>query len=157
MIRILFVCTGNICRSPTAEGVFRFYVHQLGLKNNFHIDSAGLLDYHEGEAPDKRSQDHALKRGYDLSKIKSRPIEESDFSNFDHLIAMDKSHLKAMIELCPKPLRPQKNIKLLLDYSKKWTGQDIPDPYFGGGTGFDLVLDMLEESCRFFLETLNRK
>ena len=156
MIKVLFVCTGNICRSPTAEGIFRKYVEEHKLSNHIHIDSAGLLDYHEGDGADQRTIKHALKRGFDLTQIISRPIEREDFKVFDYLIAMDESHLKAMNELCPENLKSKKTIKLILDYSKNQKGQGVPDPYYSGEDGFELVLDMLEESCKEFLEDLKK-
>jgi protein-tyrosine phosphatase len=157
MTSVLFVCTGNICRSPTAEGIFRKYVKEKNLSDQFHIDSAGLIDHHEGDGADPRTQIHALKRGIDLSSIVSRPLTLDDFKRFDYLIAMDKTHLEAMNDLCPDNLKPQKTIKLILDYSKKWKGQDVPDPYRKGEEGFELVLDMLEESCSNFLNSIYKK
>lgn len=157
MVNVLFVCTGNICRSPTAEGIFRKYVHDQGLSEKIHIDSAGLLDYHEGDNADHRTQAHAKKRGFDLSDILSRPIVRDDFKNFDYLIAMDGSHLKAMLELCPDNEKSNRVIKLILDYSKRWNGKGVPDPYFTGEEGFELVLDMLEESCMELLEQIKNQ
>lgn len=151
MIKVLFVCTGNICRSPTAEGIFRKYVNDAGLSEKIYIESAGLLDYHEGDNADHRTQVHAKKRGYDLSEIISRPIVRDDFINYDYLLAMDGSHLKAMTELCPEHHKEDKVIKLMLDYSNKWKGQGVPDPYYTGEDGFELVLDMIEESCKELL------
>lgn len=157
MIKVLFVCTGNICRSPTAEGIFRKYVNNAGLSEKIYIESAGLLDYHEGDNADHRTQAHAKKRGYDLSEILSRPITRDDFKNYDYLIAMDEGHLKAMIELCPEHLKNDKVIKLMLDYSNQWKGQGVPDPYYTGEDGFELVLDMLEESCKELLNHIKSK
>lgn len=157
MIKVLFVCTGNICRSPTAEGIFRHYVEEQGLSKHIHIDSAGLLDYHEGDGADHRTQAHAKKRGFDLSQIISRPIIRDDFKEYDYLIAMDGSHLQAMVELCPENLKESRVIKLMLDYSKKWKGQGVPDPYYTGEDGFELVLDMIEESCKVLLEEIKTK
>jgi protein-tyrosine phosphatase len=157
MVKVLFVCTGNICRSPTAEGIFRKLIKDQKLDDQILTDSAGLIDHHEGEGADQRSQYHAIKRGFDLSKIISRPLILEDFREFDYLIAMDKSHLNAMNELCPDNLKPQKTIKLMLDYSQKWKGQDVPDPYRKGEEGFELVLDMLEDSCRELLNQIKRQ
>jgi protein-tyrosine phosphatase len=157
MHKVLFVCTGNICRSPTAEGIFRKLVDDQKLSSQFRIDSAGLIDHHEGQGADPRSQKHALKRGFDLAKIISRPLTHEDFKEFDYLIAMDKSHLDAMMELCPSSLKSTKTIKLILDYSKKWKGQDVPDPYRKGDEGFELVLDMLEEACAELLNQITKK
>lgn len=157
MVKVLFVCTGNICRSPTAEGIFRKYVDQEGLSDQIHIDSAGLIDHHEGEGADPRSQKHAIKRGFDLSEIISRPIVRDDFKNFDYLIAMDKGHLESMGELCPENLKAGRVIKLMLDYSKKWKGQSVPDPYHDGEQGFETVLDMLEDSCKELLAEIKKR
>lgn len=159
MIKVLFVCTGNICRSPTAEGIFRQLVEQAGLIEQFHIDSAGLLDYHEGENADHRTQLHAKKRGFDLSQIISRPILREDFKEYDYLIAMDDSHLKAMVELCPESEKVKRVIKLMLDYSNhgQWKGKGVPDPYYSGEDGFELVLDMLEESCQELLNHIRKQ
>ena len=157
MIKVLFVCTGNICRSPTAEGIFRRYVDDAGLSEKIYIESAGLLDYHEGDNADHRTQQHAMKRGFDLSQIISRPIVRDDFKNYDYLIAMDSSHLKAMNELCPENHKPEKVIKLMLDYSNQWKGEGVPDPYYTGEDGFELVLDMLEESCRELLNVIKKR
>lgn len=157
MVKVLFVCTGNICRSPTAEGIFRQYVQEQGLEKHIHVDSAGLLDYHEGDNADHRTQAHAKKRGFDLSEIISRPILREDFKEYDYLIAMDQSHLQAMNELCPDNQKEKRVIKLMLDYSKKWKGQGVPDPYYTGEDGFELVLDMLEESCQELLNQIKYK
>ncbi len=157
MVKVLFVCTGNICRSPTAEGIFRKLVRDQKLENKFYIDSAGLLDYHEGEGADKRTLMHATKRGYDFSDIVSRPLTREDFHEFEYLIAMDQSHLKAMKELCPDSLKDKRTIQLILNYSENWKGQDVPDPYYSGEDGFELVLDMLEESCKNLLVQIHAK
>lgn len=156
MIKVLFVCTGNICRSPTAEGIFRKYVESENLTEHIDIDSAGLIDHHEGDGADLRSQHHALKRGFDLSKIISRPLTREDFKEFDYLIAMDRSHLNAMNELCPENLKSTKVIKLMLDYSTQLKGKDVPDPYRKGEEGFELVLDMLEDSCKELLSDIKK-
>lgn len=154
MYKILFVCTGNICRSPTAEGVFRHFVIKEGLEAQFKIDSAGLHDYHEGENADPRTIQCAKKRGYDLSQIISRPLTRDDFKNYDYLIAMDTSHLIAMQELCPDHLKDQKIIKLFMDYTKEYKGKSVPDPYYDSEKGFEIVLDMIEEATMGMLKSI---
>lgn len=151
-MKILFVCTGNICRSPTAHGVLRHLAAEQGI--DLEVDSAGLLDYHEGENADPRTIATAAQRGYDLSDILSRPIERDDFHNFDYIFAMDAGHLKALKELCPASLLSTKKIQLFMDYSDSYKSQSVPDPYYGRGDGFELVLNMIEEASRNFLKTL---
>lgn len=138
-IRILFVCLGNICRSPTAEGIARKKLTGLP----FEFDSAGTGPWHIGEAPDPRSQQAAAEHGYDLSEQRARQIRPGDFHLFDHIIAMDRSnleHLKAM-----QPSGSAARLHLMLDLSEKHKGQDVPDPYYGND-GFDRVVTLLEES-----------
>lgn len=136
---ILFVCTGNICRSPTAEGVFRHRLAERGLADRIHVDSAGVQGWHAGEAPDERSQDHARKRGYELGGQRARALRTEDFERFDLLIAMDGGHLRELRRRCPAAL--QHRISLL-------PGEiEVPDPYYGGTDGFEEVLDLIESGC----------
>lgn len=151
-MKILFVCTGNICRSPTAHGVLRHMAQVQGL--NLEVDSAGIMDYHEGDNADPRTISAAAQRGYDLTDIISRPIEREDFHKYDYIFAMDSSHLKALKELCPPQLLPQKKILLFMEYSENYKLQNVPDPYYGRGDGFELVLDMIEEASLNFLKSL---
>ena len=141
---ILFVCTGNICRSPTAEGVLRYLSEKAGLE--LHIESAGLGDWHIGQPPDERSQHHARKRGYDLSAQRARQVTVRDFERFDMILAMDRGHLRALQRLAPA--RHQARIRLFVE------GRDVPDPYSGGPEGFEHVLDLVEARCRALLEEL---
>jgi protein-tyrosine phosphatase len=145
MIRVLFVCTGNICRSPTAEGVFRALVAKHGLSGRIEADSAGTGDWHVGEPPDERSQEAALRRGVDLSAIRGRQVSRDDFATFDLVVAMDTSHARALQRLAPSAAKDK--VRLFLDYAPGAKGRDVPDPYFGGGSGFDSVLDMIEAGC----------
>ena len=145
-LKVLFVCTGNICRSPTAAGVFAHFVREAGLEDSIQVESAGTHDYHAGEAPDKRAQGHARLRGYDLSALRARQVRKRDFENFDLIIAMDRGHLEILKHNCP-PERQDK-IRLLVK------GRDVPDPYYGGPQGFEDVLDMVEAACLALLDEL---
>lgn len=136
-MKVLFVCTGNICRSPTAEGVLRHLARQRGLE--LHVESRGTHDYHVGEPPDERAQRHAQRRGYDLSAQRARHISRQDFEEFDLVVAMDRGHLRILQRLCP----PQHAGKLRLFIKDA----DVPDPYYGGPEGFERVLDLVEAAC----------
>jgi len=152
-IRVLMVCTGNICRSPTAEGVLRRKLADAGLADRVVVESAGMVDYHAGSPPDHRAQQSALRRGYDLSRQRARQLRDSDFEAFDLLVAMDTDHLDRMVDLCPGPLAGR--IKLLMDYSSiRPRGTSVPDPYYGAPAGFERVLDMIEEACEGLLHDL---
>ena len=146
---ILFVCMGNICRSPTAEGVFRGKAHDAGLADQLVIDSAGTHAYHIGEQPDLRSQEFALKRGYDLSPQRARQVNASDFEKFDLIIAMDKDNLHNLQSLCPAQY--QHKLKLMMSYATHSPSDVVPDPYYGGGRGFDTVLDYIEDASEGLL------
>ena len=143
---ILFVCTGNICRSPTAEGVFRDLSEKAGLE--LHIASAGLGDWHVGQPPDERAQHHARNRGYDLSAQRARQVTPRDFDEFDMILAMDRGHLRALQKMAPA--RHHAKIRLFV------TGGEVPDPYYGGAEGFEQVLDLVEAHCRRLLQELER-
>jgi len=139
---ILFVCMGNICRSPTAEGVFRHRAEAAGLA--LHIDSAGTHGYHVGEPPDARSMRHAALRGYDLSAQRARQVDAGDFERFDHVLAMDRDNLKLLEAACPREHRHK--LGLFMQFATKATSDVVPDPYYGGGQGFDRVLDYIEDA-----------
>ena len=140
--RVLFVCMGNICRSPTAEGVFRRVVEDAGLATVIDCDSAGTHDYHIGDAPDARTVAAARRRGYDLSRLRARQVEEADFARFDRVLAMDRGNLALLLRQCPPALRER--VGLYADLHETFAGQDVPDPYYGGASGFERVLDMVE-------------
>jgi protein-tyrosine phosphatase len=149
---VLFVCTGNICRSPTAEGVFRHLARERGVLERIRIDSAGTIDFHAGEAPDPRAVEHAARRGYDLSDLRARQVTYADFHQFDRILAMDRGHLRELKGEAPKGTLGR--ISKFLDYSEAWQGLDVPDPYYGGPGGFEEVLDMVEEASSRLLAAI---
>jgi protein-tyrosine phosphatase len=151
-IRILFVCTGNICRSPTAEGVFRHVVEQAGLADRIIAESAGTHGYHIGEAPDPRSQAAAAERGYDLSALRARRVERKDFDEFDYILAMDGTHMEILRRLCPP--RHARKLRLFMEFGADPAAREVPDPYYGDGEGFEHVLDLVEGASRGLLDHL---
>jgi protein-tyrosine phosphatase len=150
MVRILFVCTGNICRSPTAEGVFRHEVAKAGLQDHVEIISAGTHDYHVGDCPDPRSIAAARIRGYDLSSLRAQHLSASDFAAFDHLLAMDRGHQSILMRRSPPEHRHK--IRLFMDHAPHLPHREVPDPYYGDDAGFELVLDLVEAASRGLLE-----
>ena len=144
-MNILIVCTGNICRSPTAEAVLRKKLSDAGLGDDVHIDSAGTHGYHVGQMPDQRSAAVAIQRGYDLSNIRSRQFKDDDYENFDVILAMDEGHLRTLMS--NKPDSTGASLMLYLEFSKNHPGESVPDPYYGGDQGFEQVLDMIEEGA----------
>jgi protein-tyrosine phosphatase len=143
-LRVLMVCTGNICRSPTAEGVLRRKLAEAGLNGRVEVQSAGTVDYHVGSPPDHRAQQSALRRGYDLSRQRARQLRIEDFERFDLVIGMDSDHVDRMVDMCPGPFADR--IHLLLDFSPtRRKGMSVPDPYYGSPAGFERVLDLVEE------------
>jgi protein-tyrosine phosphatase len=154
MRSILFVCTANICRSPTAEGVLRHLLAEAGLEGRLEIESAGTHDYHAGKPPFDSAVAIAKKKGYDITGSISRRVASGDFDHFDMILAMDKaniSHLRAIA-----PTRSKQKIELLLEYGDKYHGQEIPDPFSGKEKEFQLALDMIEDGCRGLVELLKR-
>ena len=155
MIRVLFVCMGNICRSPTAEGVFRKLIQEHGLDRLVEVASAGTHGYHIGQEPDQRAQRAAASRGYDLSSIRARKIAPKDFGYFDLVLAMDRDNLESLRLVCP--VKHQDRLGLLMHYAKSFDDGEVPDPYYGLGHGFDLVLDMVEDAARGLVETVKER
>jgi protein-tyrosine phosphatase len=151
-ISVLVVCTGNICRSPTGEGVLRHLAKERGLGNRVRIASAGTHDYHVGEAPDPRSVKHASERGYDLSAQRAAQVTKQDFDEFDYILAMDRGHLRMLRALQPSGSKAR--LGLFLEASGKWKGADVPDPYYGGVADFEQVLDMVEEAAGRWLDRI---
>jgi protein-tyrosine phosphatase len=145
---------GNICRSPTAEAVFRHYVEKAGLGDHFFIDSAGTHDYHIGDAPDLRSQRAAKQRGYDLSELRGRQVEISDFTRFHYVLAMDEANLSILKRL--RPHDAQNYVGLFLEFAERRNEKEVPDPYYGGGDGFERVLDMAEDAAEGLLRHIRK-
>lgn len=152
-IKILVVCTGNICRSPTGEAVLQKLVTDRNLEKHFEIDSASTHSYHSGNPPDARSLKVAEKRGYDLSPIRARQVKEKDFRAYDLILAMDSSHLRFLNKI--KPSSSKTRIVLFTEYSKRYFRQDVPDPYYGESREFHAVLDMIEEGADAVLLALH--
>ena len=152
-LSILFVCMGNICRSPSAEGVVRELLNQSPSKLAIHLDSAGTHDYHIGEPPDPRSIEVAARRGYHIADLRARQVEAQDFQRFDLILAMDEANLSLLKTQCVPEL--QTKLKLMMAYSKKYAVNEVPDPYYGAGQGFDLVLDYLEDAGAGLLAELH--
>lgn len=151
-IKVLFVCMGNICRSPTAEGVFRHQVAAAGLSGRIAIDSAGTHDYHIGKSPDRRAQQAALCRNYDLSGLRGRQVGSRDFHEFDYILAMDRDNLANLQRICPAQHRHKLN--LFMEFSRKFGQREVPDPYYGGEQGFEIVLDMAEDAASGLLDAI---
>ena len=151
--RILFVCMGNICRSPTAEGAFRSIVKNNNELDNFEIDSAGTHAYHIGNSPDQRAQQTAIDNGVDLSNLRARQVHESDFYYYDYIIAMDYDNLDRLKSICPADSHSK--IELMLIYSNEYPGASVPDPYYEGK--FDEVFNMVYSACINFFESIEKK
>ncbi len=145
---------GNICRSPTAEGVFRKHVDAAGLADIIRIDSAGTHDYHIGNAPDNRSQQFAARRGYDLSMQRARQVAASDFDDFDYVLAMDHDNLARLQAACPPQHRHK--LALFMRFARHAPSEVVPDPYYGGDSGFDRVLDYIEDAAEGLLDVLRK-
>ncbi len=149
MKRVLFVCTGNICRSPTAEGVFRHMILEAGLSDAIESASAGTHGYHIGDPPDPRTVAAAKRRGFDLSAQRARKVKVEDFHTYDLILAMDRDHFAHLESLRPNAARAE--VKLFLEYHPERKHKDVPDPYYGGPDGFEDVLDMIEQATKNLL------
>ncbi len=151
-VSVLFVCLGNICRSPTAEGVFTRLLEEQGLQGQIRIDSAGTGDWHLGKSPDPRALAFAQKRGYDISHLRARQIDVSDFEHFDYILAMDYQNLMDIRAMQPEDYRG--HLSLFLDFLDEGEGLEVPDPYYGGEQGFELVVDMVERASKNLLKSI---
>jgi len=154
-ISVLFCCMGNICRSPTAETVFRARVEEAGLAQHILIDSVGTHDYHIGDPPDQRTQRAAKQRGYDLSGLRGRQVEVADFTRFDYVLAMDNANMAILYRLCPQTQRDR--LGLFLEYANSHKEREVPDPYYGGEDGFERVLDMVEDAAAGLLQHIQKQ
>lgn len=150
MVKVLFVCMGNICRSPMAEGVFRRMLEGVGLAEKVYVDSAGTHSYHIGAPPDTRSQATALRRGVDLRSIRARRVTETDLIEFDYVLAMDRDNFEHLLVLCQNP-ELRRRIQLFLDFAPGLPEREVPDPYYGGSGGFERVMDLVEEAAQGLL------
>lgn len=154
-IKVLFVCMGNICRSPTAEGVFTKLVEDEGTRDSFLIDSAGTHAYHIGEEPDVRAQQTARQRGIDLSYIRARKFARTDFEMFDHILAMDLDNYEILMQACPPEHKDK--VRMFLDFAPDRKERNVPDPYYGGQNGFNHVFDLVEDASRGFYISVTQK
>lgn len=150
--RILFVCLGNICRSPSAEAVMKHIIVDAGLSDRIEVDSAGIIDYHEGEMADPRMRAHAARRGYQLESI-SRPVKTLDFYDFDLIIGMDNRNIDDLKRMAPD-LESVAKIHQMTEYSRNKLYDYVPDPYYSGAEGFELVLDLLDDACQGLLDCI---
>lgn len=153
MVGVLFVCTGNICRSPTAEGVFLARARQAGLLDRLDVDSAGTHDYHVGEPPDKRAIAHAAKRGIDIAGLRARKLTREDFARFDYVLAMDRGHERILLRQAGSQ---RDRVRLYLDFAPELAGRDVPDPYYGQAADFEHVLDLVEPASAGLMEHIRR-
>lgn len=153
-VRVLMVCLGNICRSPTAQGVLEKMVHDAGLDGRVEVDSAGTGDWHVGAPPDGRALEHAARRGYDLSRQRARQLTRLDFERFDWVLVMDAANERAARSLCPPAERHK--LHFLAEYCTHHAVREVPDPYAGGAAGFEYVLDLVEDACAGLLQAIMR-
>lgn len=151
-IQVLFVCLGNICRSPTAHGIFQHKVNEASLQGRINIDSAGTGAWHLGKAPDARAHAWALKRGYDLSDLRARQVTREDFNHYDYILAMDEANLEDLQLLAP--VNYSGHLGLFLEFAQRAKYREVPDPYYGGDQGFQLVLDLVEEASQGLLDEI---
>ncbi len=155
MIKVLFVCMGNICRSPTAHGIFSALVREQGLEHLIEVDSAGTHAYHIGNPPDHRAQASALKRGVDLSGLRARHIESIDFDKFDYVLVMDDLNYECLNAICPQCHKEK--VRLFMEFAPDLNLREVPDPYYGGASGFERVLDMVEAAAQGLLADIRKR
>lgn len=153
--RVLFVCMGNICRSPTVHAVFRHLVELRKLKREIEIDSAGTHDYHVGQPPDRRATTTAARQGYDLSDLRARQVSVDDFRIFDYVLAMDMENLMLLQQQCPPEYRSK--LGLFMAFAKRHSEREVPDPYYGSAQGFETVLTMAEDAAEGLLEDILKR
>ncbi|GAB3685898.1 low molecular weight protein-tyrosine-phosphatase [Salinisphaera aquimarina] len=154
---VLFVCLGNICRSPTAHGVFRAHVAQAGLTGRISIDSAGTGDWHIGKPPDARATAVAAQRGTEIGDLRARQVTPADLQRFDYVLAMDDANLGALEQMASRAGQANARISLFGDFSARFHGEPVPDPYFGGERGFEQVLDMIEDAAAGLLDEIRAR
>jgi len=154
MVKVLFVCLGNICRSPTAEGVFRHLVQKQKLEKFLEIDSAGTHAYHVDAPPDERAQAACARRGIDIAHLRGRRATADDIRQFDYILAMDRENYENLLAICPAGHEPK--VRLFMEFAPNRREREVPDPYFGGISGFDRVLDMIEDAAQGLLEDIRR-
>jgi len=154
-IKVLFVCMGNICRSPTAQGVFRNLIEKEGLSHLISTDSAGTIAFHVGNPPDKRACETAVKRGLDLSDLRARQAVADDFERFDYVVAMDRENFDDLKNLCPAG--QENKLHLFLDFAPHLDVQEVPDPYYGGPGGFEKVFDLVEDASNGLLSRIKQQ
>ncbi|MFY8122481.1 MAG: low molecular weight protein-tyrosine-phosphatase [Burkholderiaceae bacterium] len=155
MTKVLFVCMGNICRSPTAQGVFRKMVADAGISDIVQVESAGTHAYHVGEPPDARAQQAAKKRGYEIGDLRARQVTADDFRDADLILAMDWENLSMLQQQCPKAYKHK--LQLLMRFAGEHDAATVPDPYYGGPEGFNTVLDYVEDACQGLLDVVRRR
>lgn len=156
MVKVLFVCMGNICRSPVAEGVFQRMLEGAGLVGKVYVDSAGTHSYHIGAPPDPRSQATALRRGVDLRNLRARQVTVADFAEFDYVLAMDSDNLTGLLALCQTP-ELRSRAQLFMDYAPELPEREVPDPYYGGANGFERVMDLIEVAAEGLLVNIRQR
>lgn len=152
MVKVMFVCMGNICRSPTAHGVFRKMVQDEGYADDIYIESSGTHAYHVGETPDQRAQQTAFGRGIDLTDLRAQKVKSTDFQNFDYILAMDHDNFAILSSSCPAEHRNK--LHMFLDFAEGVSIREVPDPYYGGASGFDHVFDLVEAGSRGLLQDI---